>query len=275
MNVSELSNKFGRMGARVMVEPFQPRFRSDAATRINIRSDRQGEYFHLMVNPDRLVSLEVLDVRPEQRHLLLMARQRPLPMNAAEAVKQKFLCGHDERSWFVAAVPEKASASTVKTAMEALKPPAVLMAQEQAGLDGRQRLRRKNRAFVRQGEWFFIPQPTVTIDARRVLRNEPLRRGAGKPHWAEHCFRTGGETVYVSQAAPNGFTDAEYRMWLDRNPTLRGKVSWTVMRRDAEVYVRGRVRHPDHKTIVLSEWHLVQMNTETQAQAMRHVAFLD
>ena len=45
--------------------------------------------------------------------------------------------------------------------------------------------------------------------------------------------------------------------------------------RDAEVYVRGMVRHPDHATIKLPYWHLVVMNTETRAAAMEHVAFLD
>ena len=45
--------------------------------------------------------------------------------------------------------------------------------------------------------------------------------------------------------------------------------------RQPVVFVRGKVRHADHKTIVLSGWHQVLMNTETQAVAMRHVAFID
>jgi len=47
------------------------------------------------------------------------------------------------------------------------------------------------------------------------------------------------------------------------------------MRRNASVNVRGRVRHADHKTIVLHGWHRVLMNTEGEAKAMRNVAFLD
>ncbi|MGA7496337.1 MAG: hypothetical protein WBX00_06360 [Isosphaeraceae bacterium] len=47
------------------------------------------------------------------------------------------------------------------------------------------------------------------------------------------------------------------------------------MLRNAGVYVRGRVRHADHKTIVLHGWHRVLMNTEGEAQARRNVAFLD
>ena len=41
------------------------------------------------------------------------------------------------------------------------------------------------------------------------------------------------------------------------------------------MFVRGKIRHPDHKTIVLGEWRQVLMNTETQSLAMRHVAFID
>ena len=41
------------------------------------------------------------------------------------------------------------------------------------------------------------------------------------------------------------------------------------MRRNAGVYVRGKVRHADHKTIVLHGWHRVLMNTEGEAKAMR------
>jgi hypothetical protein len=39
--------------------------------------------------------------------------------------------------------------------------------------------------------------------------------------------------------------------------------------------VRGRIRHSDHKTIVLRGWHEVVMNTENESLAMQHVAFLD
>ena len=47
------------------------------------------------------------------------------------------------------------------------------------------------------------------------------------------------------------------------------------MQRNPGVYVRGRIRHPDHATITLHGWHQVVMNTENESQAMRNVAFLD
>jgi hypothetical protein len=50
---------------------------------------------------------------------------------------------------------------------------------------------------------------------------------------------------------------------------------WFQMRVNPEVYACGTIRHPDHATIVLRGWHRVVMNTERDAQAMRHVVFLD
>jgi hypothetical protein len=50
---------------------------------------------------------------------------------------------------------------------------------------------------------------------------------------------------------------------------------WRRMQRNPQAYVRGRISHPDHKTIWLHVWHRVLMNTENQSQAMSHLVFLD
>ena len=68
----------------------------------------------------------MLDVQPADRHLLLMVREG--------GEKPKFLCGHDERHWFVAAVPESAPVGTVRAAKEALKPAEVRTRQARLGL---------------------------------------------------------------------------------------------------------------------------------------------
>jgi hypothetical protein len=108
-----------------------------------------------------------------------------------------------------------------------------------------------------------------------VLRNEPLVRGSGgKPHWAEFAYRAGGETVFVCARHPNGVPAETYRRIVAANPTGRGW-NWRAMRRNATVYVRGRIRHLDHATVMLHGWHRVLMNTENQSRAMRNVAFLD
>jgi hypothetical protein len=134
---------------------------------------------------------------------------------------------------------------------------------------------RKNTAYRRQGEWFFLPEHGMRVDESLVLRDEPLRRGSvGKPHWVERCYRTGGENVYVCPRHPNGVSANEHRLILTANPAAKGW-GWRLMRRNAGVFVRGRVRHADHKTIVLPGWHRVLLNTESNAEAMRNVAFLD
>lgn len=132
---------------------------------------------------------------------------------------------------------------------------------------------RKNRGFVRQGEWFFIPRPDLQVDPRFVLLNEPMQRTGGKPHWAEFAYRTGGESVYVNRQYPNGLTVEQYKqLFGDQKPSGQ---HFRMMQRNATVFVKGRISHSDHKTIRLQCWHRVEMNTESQSAAMRHVAFLD
>jgi hypothetical protein len=175
----------------------------------------------------------------------------------------------------VAGIPESSAVGTVRQAKEALKPAEVHAAQARQRLKARAQSRRKNAAYVRQGEWFFLPAADMAVDEKLVLRNEPLRRGnRGKAHWAEFCYRTGGETVYVCSRHPNGVTVAQYKVLLAGHPKVKGW-RWRTMQRNPGVYVKGRVRHPDHATITLHGWHRVLMNTEGQSRAMRNVAFLD
>jgi hypothetical protein len=269
MDADNLLTKFARMGARLKIVESPPRrFRDTAgAISLDIRTDRDGEFFEVARQRDTNPEVAVLDVQPSDRHLLLLVRE------AVE--KRKFLCGHDERHWFIAAVPETAPVGTVRQAKEALKPAEVHIAQDLGKLRAEGRNRRKNAAYRRQGEWFFLPVPGFHVDTRFVLHNEPLRRGnRGKPHWLEHCYRTGGETVYVCPSHPNGVTVRQYQRILADNPRAKW-LGWLPMSRNAGVYARGKVRHSDHKTIVLHGWHRALMNTEGQSKAMRNVAYLD
>jgi hypothetical protein len=265
-----IHSKFQRMGARVKVNAAASRGRRPASrldgapVRVDIRADDDGEFFDLRFRDD--VSVEVVDVRPADRHLLLLAR---VP---GEDAKSKFLCGHDERHWFVAAVPESAHARNVQDAKDALKPAEVWREMEQAAVRSDRRDRRRTAAFVRQGEWFFLPRPWLRPDDRVVLRNEAIRRGGGKPHVCQFLYRTGGELVYVSRENPNGLTAAQYA---GLPADVRDRQTWRQMARNATAYVKGSVRHPDHKTVWLGHWHQVVMNSETSARAMRHVSFLD
>ena len=167
--------------------------------------------------------------------------------------------------------PESArGVSGVAAAMRALQPDAVCEAVRRKR--PKDPLARKNSAFVRQGEWFFVPEAGLQVDPSAVLRHEPITRGTGLAHVLEHAYRRGGEVVYVSRRYPSGLGQDEFSALSER---ARRSESWARMVRDAEVFAKGAVRHPHHATIVLTDWHRVAMNTEQQARAMRHVAFLD
>lgn len=145
----QLESKFAMMGARfkVSVAPAQQDSHDYA---VDIKQDGCGQFFELRV-PERLrgsLDVNVLQTDKRDRHLLLFVRE-------PEGKAARFLCGHDEREWFVAAVP--GGASSVVQAKEALKPLALSTYQNQLKVPTRLRNRRKNAAFRRQGEWFFVP----------------------------------------------------------------------------------------------------------------------
>lgn len=260
MSSDVLERRFGAIGARLRVTGDRL-----GAPRIDIASDRRGELFDLtFTGVGAPADVDVVDVAPAERHLLLLVREGE--------TKSKFLCGHDERHWFVAAVPEaERGVRGVATAMAALQPEPVRDAA--AAVRRKDRFRRRNAAYLRQGEWYFVPAPGLRADGALVLRDEPLSRGEGsKPHVLSEAFRRGGQTVYVRGGWAKPLTEAEHAA-LPRNK--RDAPGWRLMTRDPELYARGTVRHSDHATIELRGWHRVLMNTEGRANAMRHVAFLD
>ena len=210
------------------------------------RRGRSGEVF--VIGCEEEVAIEVLDVQPRSHHPVLMVRDG--------SEKHKFLLGRDERYWFAAAVPGDA-VRDVRPAIASLRPTEI-----------------GGREAIRQGEWFFVPEPGVNDKDAVILRNEPLSRGGGsKPHVCAQMVRKGGETVMVCSRYPTGIAIGEYQK-LARNPEAR-QFGWSRMVRDVEVYARGEVRHRDHKTIDLWCWHRVFMNRERLAKHAPQIALLD
>ena len=145
MDTNLLDAKFARIGARLKVaDRPSRRTRTAGVISLDVQADRKGEFFEVVRPPGSEAEVAVLDVQPADRHLLLPVREGK--------GKSKFLCGHDERHWFVAGIPEAAPVGTVRQAREALKPAEVQTAQARKRLKGKARDRRKNAAFVRQGE---------------------------------------------------------------------------------------------------------------------------
>jgi hypothetical protein len=123
MSTEVLERRFAAIGARVKVIPTtRDELRlmgglGDWSTRIDVGSDRRGEFFEVRLS-DREISLDVVAADRDDRSLLLLVREG--------GEKSKFLCGFDERHWFVAAIPESAPGVTgVAAAKEALQPAAV------------------------------------------------------------------------------------------------------------------------------------------------------
>ncbi len=91
--------------------------------------------------------------------------------------------------------------------------------------------------FTRQGEWFFVPVSEAEAKAVQrgvVQRKLPIGVG-GNPHVVDELVRLRGE-------APNY--------------TLK-------------IYIRGRVRHVDHKTLKFHHWMRVYRNAEPQSALQR------
>ena len=240
-----LRRHFSRMGARVLVEEF--REPQQVKIRINVGRDRSGEFFS--IGCEEGVVPEVLDVQPPTRHLVLMVRDG--------AFRNKFLLARDERHLFAAALPGD-NVHDVRTAIASLRP-----------------IEAEGKQAIRQGEWFFVPARDVNENGVVIHRNEPLSRGGrSKPHICSEMMRQGGIAVMVCPQYPTGVTLDEYQRFFATDLRARN-LTWRGMTRDAEVLVRGEVRHRDHKTIDLDDWHRVYMNRERLARHAPQIAFLD
>lgn len=267
MRQDVIEKHFGKIGARAVVGEGLLRGRAERP-RVDIRRIDGKEGFVIDVGEGK-DEIAIIEARPDIKHLLLMIKDP-----AQDPAILKYLCGHDERHWFAAAVPEYAHAKNVEDALQALKPAEAMQAQKSKGLRKKNRHKRHNKAWKRQGEWFFVPD-SIDPGKSPIHRNEPIVRGRGKAHMCEELFRQGGTVVYVnSRYAPNGISKKEYEKLIDAQPRA-AHLPWRTMVRDASVYVRGRITHPDHATVVLPSWHRVLPNNEDKAAAMQHVAFLD
>ena len=217
---------FEAIGADVLIQV------AGNAFEIDVRQDEDREIYQLNYPLAGTIRTKALDIKPKLRHLVLDVSAWRRPINV------RYLCGHDERHWFVASLLVNRQTETVRGAMEALKPAVVLREQKQKGVKHR-RHRRKTTAYVRQGEWFFLPRPMMHV-GELATRNRQLVRRGGKPHLAEWFYR------------PRG--------------------------RD-ETFVRGAVSHPDHETVYLQVWHRVVQNNEAEpspvARSFTRMKYLD
>lgn len=256
-----LKHKFARIGAEVVFEDASGLVGRQALQTdltIDVRDEgRRGEHYLVRHRNDALDRVDVIDLRPDLRHLLLMVRE--------ESTKEKILCGHDERHWFTCSLGTM-NARGVVDAMEKLKPEQAVGSQLIHRVATKDRNRRRNAGYLRQGEWFFVPAEDFRPGARTMIhRNEPVMRSrSGKPHVVEELVRSGGEFVYTCDRYRDGLLEAEYVDLLQTNKEAAGW-RWTTHRRNPEMFGRGAVRHSDHATIHLVGWHRILLNKEVPA----------
>lgn len=271
MQTKQIRKAFEKIGARVNTRiargALRGSLRDGNDVQVDIVRDKEGEVFDIAVREGANPDVSVVDCRPKDRHLLMMIR------SASGGETSKLLCGHDERHWFAAAVPF--GAANVKGAKEILKPDEAADSQNRRKVRTKNRNRRKNKGFIRQGEWFFIPQPDLKVPEKMILKKEPIRRGQGKAHIVEELYREGGQTVYVNGTHREGLTERERKELFKREPQTK-RQNWQTMRRNPEAFGRGKVRHLDHKTVELKGWHRIVPNTESESWAASGpLVFLD
>lgn len=151
-------------------------------------------------------------------------------VRSTKASTRHMLVGRDERQLFMCELPRPCT--SVKQAHEALRTPIA-----------RSRSRSKLEQPLRQGEWFFIPissEQAEKIDRAISSNRVVVRRKTsinsmiprmGKPHIAD-------EIVVLVDVGVGG------------------------ARSEPHVFVRGAVRHVDHKTIHIRHWRRVVRNLE-------------
>ena len=182
---------------------------------INLRPDgKNSEVFRIFVGQD--CKMKVLESDSKIRHLLLLVE--------TDGKKDRYLLGHDERHLFVSSLVNS-KAGNIKQAFEELQPEDVRDA------------RNNNKKVIRQGEWFFIPEPGFSIPNNCVLeKKSSIRKVRGYYQKILHPH-TADELVRVPVENEDG-TKSE------------------------EIYVRGKVRHGEHATVRFKEWHRVYRNLE-------------
>lgn len=151
-----------------------------------------------------------------------------------------YLCGVDERQLFIAQLPRHIT--TVAQAHQELKGGNVTTAEGKAG--GRT---------LRQGEFFLLNLTNEEDnDLRLALKKKQLLIEKNVNIGTATGTRTGGKPHIAEEAVKIPIRHAVNRV--------------------NNVYVRGRISHPDHKTIKLGAWRKVLKNNEAEMEGAQRGA---
>jgi hypothetical protein len=98
---------------------------------------------------------------------------------------------------------------------------------------------------TRQGEWFFYP--AIAVDREELERLEVL--GYGKK-----------SNISIAEAG---------RIWRRSRPHIASELRF--LKPGRRIFVRGHIKHPDHRTLTLRDWHFVLLNRELTNQRTRWI----
>lgn len=271
MGSHPLQSRFAQaaLPLEVAPAPFARAVNAEAVVQLDIARDRRGERFRVWPGSGRCrVEVEGVDRRLQQLVLMVdepkqtfeveigrwVVPDRPIVrrdghrrwvLQETAGAKRHFLLGMDEAHLFIAQLPRGVSA--VSSARELLKGRDVDRAERDAPF-----------RTVRQGEWFL-----VALDAPRLAALDTLaewrpelvsrRRGiaqaagwarAGRPHVADELLvlRAGFHLGLPKHLVP---------------PAVAAGPG---------VFVRGKLRHPDHATVELKSWRRALPNAEAFSQ---------
>ena len=253
--LKNIADKFDKIGAPVI-------FKESDRFSVNVTTTKNNEIFIVNI-PEHVETLSVMDADKDDKHLLLLYRDRNSRFAEKDATifnNIKVLCGHDERHYFSANVPTDVRTSSIRDAKLALLPKEFV--KKQRRVRPQHMFKRNTEIGKRQGEWIFIKdEDFIPEDESLILKNEPISRGRGsKPHICEYLYRIGGRTVYVNDIhAPNGVSAKQRDDIIKR---IGRRVEFKVRAIGATAFAKGTIRHKDHQTITLRCWHEVHMNRE-------------
>jgi hypothetical protein len=237
-------------------------FSTRQATQDNYTVDvKNGKFLFDLGQSGAKVTVQDMDVT--DRHILVNVQTKlpNLKGGGFGTTNEKWLCGHDERDWFVASV----TGVSIPEAKASLKPD--LIRGKAQLLAAKLRDKRKNELFKRQGEWFFVPaNDEVPTQGLVIHKDEPMSRpGGGKPHRVQEVVRYGGRVVWAKGLQV--IEDKDFIKW-----DTKDQKGFQRRTADANVYGRGWVKHPDHATLYLDGWHKILMNSEVRGKSL---VFLD
>lgn len=314
MNHENLIQQFGKAGLelRLLDKSFQFGRNMDLIFQMRVGRDVQGtrrhEWFEIYPGNNEKINIQILNVDPKTCQLVLLVNEPVVEFEVEEEKwfngsgwrrinvderrealirqrvkfretdkhfiitektdgnKRHFLMGVDERQLFVAQLDK--GVSTVEEARKSLGSTIEFH-------EGKRKMTPR-----RQGEWFFIKATDaqeelidLLLQKTRIwiVKNANIGQYAGRPQGNPH---TADELVVVPS---DRMMEAEARATKFARKKGRIKNGNFPIRRRDEVFVRGKVRHVDHKTVKYTHWYQVILNNEgeTSTGSASGIAWID